>query len=58
MKLEDDYSEMSVVTEIGVFGELDVEDPTATRVKKKKDANLEDTINEAIMENMSNLSNL
>lgn len=42
--------ELSVVTEIGVFGDLDIEDPTAIDVKKKKKA-LDDMIEESISEN-------
>lgn len=41
------------VTEVGVFGDLDINDPTVTEVaQKKKDAeNLDDLIAEAVTEN-------
>lgn len=49
--------ELYVVTEIGTFGELDVEDPTIESVnRKKKTTNIEETIREAIQENFNNLT--
>lgn len=49
-------NDLHVVTEIGVFGELDVEDPTVNNVKKKnKDVNVDEIINEAIQENLNTL---
>jgi hypothetical protein len=47
-------SELCVVTEIGVFGELDIKDPTKKKVKKKS-SEMEALIEAAIEENKKNL---
>lgn len=47
--------ELSIVTEVGVFGELNIEDPTEKKIKKKSD--LEETISKCIEENLNKLSN-
>lgn len=50
--------ELSIVTEIGVFGDLDIEDPTSKKIDKKKKSDfsdIEDTINTAIKENLKTL---
>ena len=49
---------MSVLTEVGVFGELDIDDPTAQQLKKKKQEDIDSLIQEAITENATNLSSL
>ena len=44
-------NDLHVVTEIGVFGELDVEDPTVNNVKKKnKDVNVDEKLIEDLKE--------
>jgi hypothetical protein len=50
--------ELSFVTEVGVFGDLDINDPTIKNAKKKKDVNIEDMIAEAITENANTLTGL
>lgn len=50
--------ELSFVTEVGVFGDLDINDPTIKNAKKKKNDNIEDMIAEAITENVNNLTGL
>lgn len=37
MENNKNLSDMSIVTEIGAFGSLNIEDPTVTRVRKKDD---------------------
>ena len=62
-----EFDNLSVVTEIGVFGELDIDDPTAQSIKKKKKNNglcvdntedIAETIAEAISENYTTLNSL
>lgn len=48
--------EMSFVTEVGVFGDLDIDDPTVIDAKKKKKASLESLIEAANEENLKNLT--
>jgi hypothetical protein len=50
--------ELSFVTEVGVFGDLDINDPTIKNAKKKKNDNIEDMIAEAIIENANTLTGL
>lgn len=50
--------ELSFVTEVGVFGDLDINDPTIKNAKKKKNDNIEEMIAEAITENANNLTGL
>lgn len=45
--------ELHVVTEVGMFGDLDIEDPTKKKIKKKK--KIKDEIEEAIQENLKKL---
>lgn len=47
--------EMNIVTEVGTFGDLDINDPTATKVKKKK-KEIDELIQESIKENANNLA--
>lgn len=47
--------ELCCVTEVGTFGELDIEDPTVTKQKKKK-SELDALIEASIVENASNLT--
>ena len=42
MSKNEDYSDMNIVTEIGAFGSLNIEDPTIKKVKKKKENGEED----------------
>lgn len=56
--MEEKYSDMSVVTEIGVFGSLNIEDPTTAKVKKKN-ANLsEEEMEQLIQESIQNNANI
>jgi hypothetical protein len=50
--------ELSFVTEVGVFGDLDINDPTIKNAKKKKNDNIEEMIAEAITENANTLTGL
>ena len=43
------HEELNIVTEVGVFGELDINDPTKKKVKNKDE--IQKMIEEAIMEN-------
>lgn len=47
--------EIGLVTEVGTFGELNMEDPTVINTKKKK-TELEALIESSIDENLKNLS--
>jgi len=47
--------ELHIVTEVGMFGDLDINDPTKKKVKKKKKS-MEEEIQEAIEENLKNLT--
>lgn len=51
----DENNELSYVTEVGVFGELDIDDPTVIEMKKKKKKEMDELIQEAIEENKKNL---
>ena len=55
---EQEKVELSFVTEVGVFGDLDINDPTIKNAKKKKNDNIEDMIAEAITENANTLTGL
>ena len=46
---------MGFVTEVGTFGDLNIDDPTVKKTKKKKE-DLDVLIENAIAENASNLS--
>ena len=53
----DNKEQLHVVTEVGVFGELDVNDPTAKKVKKdgeedSSDVALEQLIEDSIKQNL------
>lgn len=47
MPKNDNYSDMSIVTEIGAFGSLNIDDPTVKKVKKN---NGEDVTGEEVSE--------
>lgn len=47
---------LNIVTEVGVFGELDINDPTAKKVKRKKTDN--EDINKLIEDAISENSNI
>lgn len=53
--MDEKYNDMSVVTEIGVFGSLNIEDPTTKKVKKANanlsDEEMEQLIQESIQHN-------
>lgn len=57
MIMFDKDDNLNILTEVGVFGELDIDDPTAKKVKRKKDnmENIDKLIEEAI-ENNGNIS--
>lgn len=48
--------DLHIITEVGVFGDLDIDDPTKNKIKKKtEDRGIDETIAEAIQENARNL---
>jgi hypothetical protein len=49
-----DNGELNIVTEVGTFGGLNIEDPTKKIVKKLED--IDDVIREATQENVKNLT--
>ena len=51
---------LHILTEVGVFGDLDVDDPTAKKVNRNKndDVDIDALIDSAIEDNMNNLSDL
>lgn len=52
--MDEKFADMSVVTEIGTFGSLNIEDPTVKKVKEKKDMTdeeMEALIKESIQHN-------
>lgn len=54
-----DNKDLNIVTEVGVFGNLDIDDPTVKKVKRKDgETDIDDVIAEAIAENASTLGNL
>ena len=46
--------ELCTITEVGIFGELDIKDPTKKKVKKKDE--LETLIESSIVTNLQNLT--
>ena len=47
--------ELNIVTEVGVFGSLDIDDPTKKKVNSKNGkTDLDEMIQEAIVENFNN----
>lgn len=46
--------ELHVLTEVGVFGALNIEDPTKKRVLKESE--LQELISESVSENLNNLA--
>jgi len=53
-----DKKEYSIVTEVGVFGELNINDPTVKKVKTKNNGDLtEDELNGIINESIQNNAN-
>lgn len=53
--MNEENNDLYYVTEVGVFGSLDIDDPTAVELKKKKKKEMDDLIKEAIKENKKNL---
>ena len=51
--MSEENNDLYYVTEVGVFGSLDIDDPTAVELKKKKE--MDDLIKDAIEENKKNL---
>lgn len=51
----EENNDLSYVTEVGVFGSLDIDDPTVIEMTKKKKKEMDDLIQEAIEENKKNL---
>jgi hypothetical protein len=49
-----DEGELHIVTEVGVFGELDLKDPTKKKVQRSSE--IEELIREASEENVRNLA--
>ena len=49
-----DTEDLCVLTEVGVFAELDIKDPTKKKVKKKDE--LETLIESSIVTNLQNLT--
>lgn len=45
--------ELCVVQEVGVFGELDIKDPTKKKLKKKDEQDIDALIKESIEKNAS-----
>lgn len=43
---------LNIVTEVGVFGDLNIEDPTVTNVKKKNTDLSEEELNKLIQESV------
>lgn len=48
--------EYGFVTEVGVFGNLDIDDPTVIEAKKKKQEELDALIESATAENLETLT--
>ena len=60
MENNKNLSDMSIVTEIGAFGSLNIEDPTVTKIKKKDndvdgvdDEALDALIQESVQKNLN-----
>ena len=59
MPKNNDFSDMSIVTEIGAFGSLNIDDPTVQKVKKKNGEDVaEDEVSEMIKEAIESNSNI
>ena len=59
MPKNNDFSDMSIVTEIGAFGSLNIDDPTVKKVKKKNGEDVaEDEVSEMIKEAIESNSNI
>ena len=50
-----DDDKLYYVTEVGVFENIDIDDPTAVEIEKKKKKDLEKMLEEAIEENKKNM---
>jgi hypothetical protein len=50
-----DDDKLYYVTEVGVFENIDIDDPTAVELEKKKKEEMEKLIEEAIEENKKNM---
>ena len=55
--MDKDDDKLYYVTEVGVFEDLDIDDPTAVELKKKKKKEMDEMIKEAIEQNKDNLKN-
>jgi len=53
-----DDNKLNIITEVGVFGSLNIEDPTVSGVKKRKNDITEAELNELIQESIQNNSNI
>ena len=55
----DKNKDLHIVTEVGIFGELDINDPTIKKIKNKNNENLsESDLQEMIQESIQNNSNI
>ena len=50
-----DDDKLYYVTEVGVFENIDIDDPTAVEIEKKKKKDLEKMLEDAIEENKKNM---
>lgn len=50
-----DDDKLYYVTEVGTFGDLDIDDPTAIELQKKKKKEMDELIKQAIENNKKNL---
>jgi|HigsolmetaAR203D_1030402.scaffolds.fasta_scaffold01377_13 hypothetical protein len=53
--MADKGQEFEIVTEVGVFGDLNIEDPTRKKVNKKNE-DIDELIMESTQSNLKNLS--
>lgn len=51
-------NDLSILTEVGVFGELDIDDPTAKKVKRKNDEEDIDKLIESSIEQNLGLADM
>lgn len=52
-----DDDKLYYVTEVGVFEDIDIDDPTMVEMNKKKKKEMEEMLKEAIEENKKNMEN-
>lgn len=55
--MDEKFADMSIVTEIGTFGSLNIDDPTVKKVKDKKDMT-EEEIDALIKESIQHNANI